>query len=115
MNRMGAFEPRGKTVAIASTSTAANGVAVPCLSTDDRANQFSFYNAGNTFVTVAYAAVNTDSANACVAATGAGANSKSSFPIPVGGPYVVTAPTGQYWSCNSTVNCTVYITPGCGL
>jgi hypothetical protein len=105
--------PVGNTIVIASTSTAPAGTqAAPATTDHFEGCQYRVHNAGNAVCHIAYAATNTAAANAAVGATAG--SPTAAIPIPAGVVEILTAPRNSYWSSNSAVNCTVYITPGTG-
>jgi hypothetical protein len=111
-----AFMPSGKTFVVASASTAPTGVQVKPLggTTDFLAGcQYRIHNAGNALCHVAWASVDSDAANAAVASTAG--TPTAALPVPSTAVVIITAPANSYFSSNSAVNCTVYITPGQGL
>ena len=111
-----AFVATGPSVFVPAHSTALNGVLVTPTDTSPalHGSQFRVVSAStNTIVHFAYAATNTDAANAAVAATNG--TTQSSIPIHANTTIIITAPRGMYWTGNSTVNTNLFITPGYGL
>src|SRR6266705_6312442 len=110
-----AFNPTGKTVAVAGATTAPAGVQVLSAGAP-AAHQYRVHNAGAVTAFVSFDIDATTAQTDAVIPTGSGANSKLAIPLPSGAVEVLTALPDCYWSAiTASSTATVYITPGEGL
>ena len=114
-----AFHPNGKTVLLASSTSAPVGIQAPkddAAGENSHADCYMFYNAGTEVSHIGYGSSSTGAQSNAVIPTGTGANSTKSFPVPAGAVIVMRFGLNTFFSgINATAAGSVFITPGEGL
>lgn len=109
-----AFSPSGKTILIASDSTAPDGVqASSTIGAPQGSCQYRIANPGAVTVHVAESTTSAAAAKAkAVVPTG---TAQHSYCIPAASVLIITAPANTFWSSISASAVSVFVTPGAGL
>lgn len=113
-----AFNPGGKTIAVAGATTApTGGQAIAFNATaSSHTNQYRIHNAGTVTAFIASGVDASTAQTNSVIPTGTGASSKDSYPIVAGGVEVWSFPPNTFFSAiTASGTATIYITPGSGL